>query len=187
MLWFSYSFTSFNTHLYVHFSIQQSVCDCICCKALTCFSAVQIRVHNVWHSQRRSHAVSIVHLLPRCLFAVVIYWCFMIGMNVWWVYLASQNIPCAAVLRLGNRVVKLKLCFIATRFGMFLHTERSAKQLKLLGSVTAQKIPHALKTCLLEVSIAYRKQRFGCKKFFTSRWWNTTSTQLQPRGILCTL
>ena len=39
------------------------------------------------------------------LFAVVIYWCFMIGMNVWWVYLAPRNIPSAVVLTLGNKVV----------------------------------------------------------------------------------
>ena len=32
--------------------------------------------------------------------------CFMIGVNVWWVvYLASQNIPRAIVLTLGNKVI----------------------------------------------------------------------------------
>ena len=30
---------------------------------------------------------------------------FMIGVNVWWVYLALQNIPSAIVLTLGNKVV----------------------------------------------------------------------------------
>ena len=29
----------------------------------------------------------------------------MIGVNVWWVYLAPQNIPRAFVLTLGNKVV----------------------------------------------------------------------------------
>ena len=34
--------------------------------------------------------------LSGCVFAVVvIQWCFMIGVNVWWVYLAPQNIPSA--------------------------------------------------------------------------------------------
>ena len=30
---------------------------------------------------------------------------FMIGVNVWWVYLVPQNIPSATVLTLGNKVV----------------------------------------------------------------------------------
>ena len=43
--------------------------------------------------------------LPGCLFAVVIE-CFMIGVNVWWVYLAPQNITRAiSVLTLGNKVI----------------------------------------------------------------------------------
>ena len=36
---------------------------------------------------------------------VVIWWCFMTGVNVWLVYLAPQNIPSAIALTLGNRVV----------------------------------------------------------------------------------
>ena len=32
-------------------------------------------------------------------------WCFMIGVSVWWVYLAPENIPSATVLTLGNEVV----------------------------------------------------------------------------------
>ena len=44
--------------------------------------------------------------LPGCLFAVVVIKCFMIGVNVWWVYLAPQNIPRAiSVLTLGNKVI----------------------------------------------------------------------------------
>ena len=40
-----------------------------------------------------------------CLFAVVIKY-FMIGVNVWWVYLAPKNIPRAiSVLALGNKVI----------------------------------------------------------------------------------
>ena len=38
--------------------------------------------------------LSMNDFLPGCLFAVVIK-CFMTGVNVWWVYLAPQNIPCA--------------------------------------------------------------------------------------------
>ena len=39
-------------------------------------------------------------------FAVVVIKCFMIGVNVWWVYLAPQNIPRAiSVLTLGNKVI----------------------------------------------------------------------------------
>ena len=39
-------------------------------------------------------------------FAVVVIKCFMIGVNVWWVYLAPQNIPHAIiVLTFGNKVV----------------------------------------------------------------------------------
>ena len=36
--------------------------------------------------------LSMNDFLPGCLFAVVVIKCFMIGMNVWWVYLAPQNI-----------------------------------------------------------------------------------------------
>ena len=48
--------------------------------------------------------------LPGCLFVVVVIKCFMTGVNVWWVYLAPQNIPCAisvliSVLILGNKVI----------------------------------------------------------------------------------
>ena len=40
------------------------------------------------------------------LFAVVVIKCFMIGVNVWGVYLAPQNIPRAiSVLTLGNKVI----------------------------------------------------------------------------------
>ena len=40
--------------------------------------------------------------------AVVVIKCFMIGLNVWWVYLAPQNIPRAIiVLTLGNKVILL--------------------------------------------------------------------------------
>ena len=49
--------------------------------------------------------LSMNDFLPGCLFAVVIK-CFMIGVNVWWVYLAPQNIPRAiSLLTLGNKVV----------------------------------------------------------------------------------
>ena len=51
--------------------------------------------------------------LPDCLFAVVVIKCFMIGVNVWWVYLAPQNIPRAiSVLALGNSYIVLKLYWI---------------------------------------------------------------------------
>ena len=46
-----------------------------------------------------------------CLFvvfvvAVVVIKCFMIGVNVWWLYLPAQNIPRAnSVLTLGNKVI----------------------------------------------------------------------------------
>ena len=45
--------------------------------------------------------------LPRYLMFDVfeIEWCFMIGAIVWWVYSAPQNIPCAIVFTLGNKVV----------------------------------------------------------------------------------
>ena len=50
--------------------------------------------------------LSMNDFLPRCLFAVVVIICFMIGVNVWWVYQAPQNIPPAiSVLILGNKVV----------------------------------------------------------------------------------
>ena len=40
------------------------------------------------------------------LFAFVVIKCFMVGVNVWWVYFAPQNIPRAiSVLTLGNKVV----------------------------------------------------------------------------------
>ena len=46
------------------------------------------------------------YFLPGCLFAVVVIKCFMIGVNVWRVYLAPQNIPRAiSVLTLGNKVL----------------------------------------------------------------------------------
>ena len=49
--------------------------------------------------------LSMNDFLPGCLFAVVVIKCFMIGVNVWWVYLAPQNIPRAiSVLTLGNKV-----------------------------------------------------------------------------------
>ena len=52
--------------------------------------------------------LSMNDFLPGCLFAVVIK-CFMIGVNVWWVYLAPQNIPRAnSVLTLGNKVILYK-------------------------------------------------------------------------------
>ena len=45
-----------------------------------------------------------------CLFAfVVIEWHLLIGVNVWWVYLALQNIPSTFVLTLGNKVVSMVL------------------------------------------------------------------------------
>ena len=44
---------------------------------------------------------------------VVIYWCFWIGVNVWWVYLAPQNIPSAIVLTLGNIVILY--CIVCVR------------------------------------------------------------------------
>ena len=37
----------------------------------------------------------------------------MIGVNVWWVHLAPQNIPSAIVLTLGNKVV-LYSCLLYT-------------------------------------------------------------------------
>ena len=49
--------------------------------------------------------LSMNDFLPGCLFAVVIK-SFMIGVNVWCVYLTPQNIPRAiSVLTLGNKVV----------------------------------------------------------------------------------
>ena len=45
---------------------------------------------------------------PRIFYVVVVVVikCFMIGVNVWWVYLAPQNIPRAVnVLTLGNKVI----------------------------------------------------------------------------------
>ena len=53
-----------------------------------------------------SHVLSMNDFLPGCLFAVVAVKCFMVGVNVWWVYLAPQNIPRAiSVLSLGNKVI----------------------------------------------------------------------------------
>ena len=49
--------------------------------------------------------LSMTDFLPGCLSAVIIK-CFMIGVSVWWVYLAPQNIPRAiSVLTLGNKVI----------------------------------------------------------------------------------
>ena len=46
------------------------------------------------------------------LFAVVVNKCFMIGVNVWWVYLTPQNIPRAvSVLTLGNKVVLYRILY----------------------------------------------------------------------------
>ena len=46
-------------------------------------------------------------------FAVVVIKCFMIGVNVWWVYLAPQNISRAiSVLTLGNKVVLYCINFL---------------------------------------------------------------------------
>ena len=56
-----------------------------------------------------SHVVIYEWLFTRIFFvvvAVVVIKCFMIGVNVWWVYLAPQNIPRAiSVLTLGNKVI----------------------------------------------------------------------------------
>ena len=50
--------------------------------------------------------LSMKDVLPGCLFALVVIKCFMTGVNVWWVYLAPQNIPRAMnVLTLGNTVI----------------------------------------------------------------------------------
>ena len=50
--------------------------------------------------------LSMNDLLPGCLFPFVVINCFMIRVNVWYVYLALQNIPCAiSVLTLGNKVI----------------------------------------------------------------------------------
>ena len=44
-------------------------------------------------------------------FAVVAIICFMIGMNMWWVYLVPQNSPCGITLTLGNKVVLYSINF----------------------------------------------------------------------------
>ena len=63
--------------------------------------------------------VSMNDFLPGCLFAVVIK-CFMIGVNVWWVYLAPQNIPrVISVLTLGNKVILLYCVFNFCFFSLF--------------------------------------------------------------------
>ena len=63
--------------------------------------------------------------LDFCLFvAVVVIKCFMIGVNVWWVYLAPQNIPRAiSVLTLGNKVVLY--CIVRTTRHFSSWTSRS--------------------------------------------------------------
>ena len=62
--------------------------------------------------------LSMNDFLPGCLFAVVVIKCFMIGVNVWWVYLAPQNIPRAiSVLTLGNKVILYCMMHHQTRFG----------------------------------------------------------------------
>ena len=54
--------------------------------------------------------LSVNDFLPGYLFAVVVIKCFMIGVNVWWVYLAPQNIPRAiSVLTLGNKVISYRI------------------------------------------------------------------------------
>jgi len=71
-------------------------------------------------------------LLPGCLFAVAVIKCFMTGVNVWWVYLAPENIPRAiSVLTLGNKVV---LYF--TSYGGNTEVERTSKW------ESAQKVDH---------------------------------------------
>ena len=61
----------------------------------------------MWYAQLDASGifhVFIYDFLPGCLFAVIK--CFMIGVNVWWAYLAPQNIPRAiSVLTLGNKVI----------------------------------------------------------------------------------
>ena len=48
--------------------------------------------------------LSMNDFLPGCLFAVVVNKYFIIGVNVWWVYMAPQKIPRAInVLTLGNK------------------------------------------------------------------------------------
>ena len=63
--------------------------------------------------------LSMNDFLPGCLFAVVVIKCFMIGVNVWLVYLAPQNVSRAiSVLTLGNKVVLLNSCSILHRTGL---------------------------------------------------------------------
>ena len=60
--------------------------------------------------------LSMNDFLAGCLFAVVVIKCFMIGVNLWWEYLAPQNIPRAiSVLTLGNKVILLKLQWLTGR------------------------------------------------------------------------
>ena len=47
----------------------------------------------------------------------------MIGMNVWWVYLAPQNIPRAIVLTLGNKVILFRIVLWCN----YTYSEVSAK------------------------------------------------------------
>ena len=59
--------------------------------------------------------LSINDFLPGSVFAVVVIKCFMIGVNVSWVYLEPQNISRAiSVLTLDNKVILcIVLCKIA--------------------------------------------------------------------------
>ena len=65
----------------------------------------------MWYAQLDASGIFFMFLsmndfLPGCLFALVVIKCFMIGVNVWWVYLAPWNIPRAiSVLTLGNNVI----------------------------------------------------------------------------------
>ena len=64
----------------------------------------------MWYAQLDASWISHVFIyewffLPGCLFAVLKKKCFMIGVNVWWVCLAPENIPSAAVLTLGSKAV----------------------------------------------------------------------------------
>ena len=60
------------------------------------------------------------------LFAVVVIKCFMIGVNVWWVYLAPKSIPrTISILTLGNKVI---LCIVLYCIVMWEHWQTSSSR-----------------------------------------------------------
>ena len=96
----------------------------------------------------------------------------MIGMNVWWVYLAPQNIPSAIVLTLGNKV------------GLYF----SLGWVKMISTATQHTCTSNTSTASTKIKRAYKYYTRGDKQILESFTFTpqlATSISLHSRDNTC--